>query len=50
MPPPKTFREVPGHPGRFEPHNPGLPLWRIIVCKAVTFLYDIMCREQKSTE
>lgn len=46
----QTYREIPNQPGRFEPHNPGLPLWRIILCKAVTLLYDVLCRPQQQNQ
>ncbi len=39
-----TYRATNIDKTMFEEHNPGQPLWLIIVCKAITFLYDAVCR------
>lgn len=43
----QLYRQVPGDPSKYEPHNPGFPIWRLILCKLVSLLYDVFCRPMK---
>lgn len=47
---PHLYIEDPASPGRYIPHNPGRPIWLILLCKAVGFLYEVVCTENKKKD
>lgn len=41
-----TYREISGHPNLFEAHNPGRPIWLIILCKVISALNALLCENE----